>query len=662
MKPERQKEKQAGDKASPQNNNNNTTDEESSVKMECEDVKVEAKPKIEKLIIKTESMTVKTEYAPVKTEYAPVKTDTSKEKTDGVPEVEYVVTCKTESVSIDMKAEITPVLDESVAKSESAHVKTDYSTTKAEIVPLKFEPIKQESNEIKMEPIAVKSESPKVPEKDAEPVTSAATPATQKLSPDKIMSPVEGKENIPILKMADTASKNSPEVVEVPSKAKPPEVAVVEPEAFKGVNNTFIEVKKRKLDILKEGGLEVTPVRPTAGNPQKDGRPSVIQTVTPPAQIISKPLKPEMMPPPSINSVPPKRIHVPVAQALNISQVKAPPATPSKPTKPIPSTNPFPFVNGSTPPKVVQSKSIYCYSEKTVYGNPKDILSPAIKPVVHTPKFIGNIPRQNGGDPVDLSVNSPQKPVVEIMRIPQTSPSNSQTPYNRDAVTKNLYKTTSPIMDGRRLGPNLEITLVGPNGKSSNAPSLQKPYTCPPAQLHSPHSSGGFYQQQKRLSADYYIPNKMAKSDENGRYGKSMSSLHNDMKSGLNIPNPYGSKKSDLVNNHMKQMSQNQPQIKHYPNPGLPAFSPYLSQLYDGNKSMPPYLPLLDPAMYYSAAMQSLYSSNALNSVPPILPIPTPEQLKLYTELMAHGRLNFPFQPPPDGNPSTVNNHNLKKP
>lgn len=628
-------------------------DEESNIKIECEDLKSEVKPKIEKLIIKTESMTVKTEYAPV-------KKDTLKENIDSVPEkVEYVA-CKTESVSIDMKAEITPVLGETSVKSESTLVKTDYSTTKAEIVPLKFEPIKQESNEIKMEPVAIKSESTKVLEKDAEPVTSAATPATQKVSPDKIMSPVEGKENIPILKMADTALKNSPEVVEVPDKAKPLEVAIVESESFKGINNTFIEVKKRKLDILKEGGLEVTPVRPTVNNSTKDSRPSVIQTVTPPAQIISKPLKSEMMPPPSISSVPPKRIHVSVPQALNINQAKAPPATPTKSNKLIPPANSFPFVNGSTPPKVVQSKSIYCYSEKTVYGNPKDILSPAIKPVVHTPKFISNVPRQNGGDPVDLSVNSPQKPVVEIMRIPQMLPSSSQTPYNRDTVTKNLYKTTSPIMDGRRLGPNLEITLVGPNGKSST-PSLQKSYSYLPPQVHSPHPSSSPYQQQKRLSADYYTPCKMPKSEENGKYGRSMSSLHNNMKSGLNIPNPYASKKADLMNSHMKQMSQSQPQIKHFPNPGLPPFSPYLSQLYDGNKTIPPYLPLLDPTMYYSAAMQSLYSSNALSSVPPILPIPTPEQLKLYTELMAHGRLNFPFQPPPDGNPSAVNNH-LKKP
>lgn len=216
-------------------------------------------------------------------------------------------------------------------------------------------------------------------------------------------------------------------------------------------------------------------------------------------------------------------------------------------------------------------------------------------------------------------------------------------------------------MDGRRLGPNLEITLVGPNGKSSTPPTLHKPYY-PAAQLHSPHPSSSPYQHQKRYSSDYYSPNKIPKSDENGKYGKSLPSYHNDMKAGLNIPNPYASKKADMMNNHLKHVSQNHPQMKHFPNPSLPAFSPYLSQVYDGNKTLPPYVPLLDPAMYYSAAMQSLYSSNALSSVPPILPIPTPEQLKFYTELMAHGRLNLPFQLPPDGNPPTVNNNNLKKP
>ncbi|KAJ8921969.1 hypothetical protein NQ315_008606, partial [Exocentrus adspersus] len=663
VKPERQKEKQAiTDK--PQNNG---IDEQINIKTENEDVPPEAKPKIEKLIIKTESMTVKTEYVQSKPENA------NQEADSGVADTTEFLTCKTESVSIEMKAEITPVINENASISENPLVETDYSATKAEIVPLNCEPVKEESSEIKpMEPVpvpiptpvpvAVKSESMKIPEKDAEPVTSAATPAVEKVPPEKIMSPVEGKENIPIMKLADTPSKNSLEIVDVPNKPKPSEV---------DATNTFIEVKKRKLDILKEGGLEVTPVKPVITSPTKDIRPSVIQTVTPPAQIISKPLKPEMMPPPSISSVPPKRMHLAVPQALNINQMKTPPVTPtSKTIKTPPSPSSFPFVNGCTPPKVVQSKSIYCYSERTVYGNPKDILPSTKERDLHprmicAPKFVG-VPRQKGGDPVDLSVNSPQKPVVEIMRIPQIPISSAHSPYNRDSVTKNLYKTTSPIMDGRRLGPNLEITLVGPNGKSG-VPNLPKPYSYHPPPMHSPQSSSNPYQQHKRVSSDYYSPNKMAKNDENGKYTKSMPMLHNDVKTGLNIPNPYMNKspsiKADLVNNHLKHMSQNQPPIKHYPNPPLPTFSPYLSQLYDGNKTIPPYLPLLDPAMYYSAAMQSMYSSNAMNSVPPILPVPTPEQLKFYTELMAHGRLHLPFQLPQDGSPSMVNNNNnLKKP
>ncbi|KAJ8961448.1 hypothetical protein NQ318_014696 [Aromia moschata] len=271
------------------------------------------------------------------------------------------------------------------------------------------------------------------------------------------------------------------------------------------------------------------------------------------------------------------------------------------------------------------------------------------------------MPRQNGGDPVDLSVNSPQKPVVEIMRIPQTPSSSTQSPYNRDTVTKNLYKTTSSsIMDGRRLGPNLEITLVGPNSKSS-LPNL-KQFNFPSPRVPSPHTSSQF-QQQKRFSNDYYTANKSAKGDENGRYNKHViPPSYRDTKPSvdISIPNPFTSKNSSIKHDPVKQMSHNQ-SVKPFQAPGFPAFPPYLSQLYEGNKSIPPYLPIIDPAMYYSAAMQSLYS-NTMNSAPPILQLPTPEQLKFYTELMAHGRFNFPFQMPQDGNPSAVNSNNLKKP
>ncbi|KAJ8961463.1 hypothetical protein NQ318_014711 [Aromia moschata] len=266
-----------------------------------------------------------------------------------------------------MKAEIIPI------NSDMKHVQEDISSTKAEILPI--DPVKQETEDAKAEVIAIKTESTKIPEKNAEPLTSAATPVPQKVSPDQMMSPIEGKENIPVIKTGDVATKNSPEVIEVPYKPKLPEAVNVEPDTYK---STFIhEVKKRKLDILKRRRSRVRPPLPSPII--KDGRPTVIQQTTSPAQIISKPIKAEIMPPPPINSLPPKRTHISIPQALNISQVKVAPTTPIKPPKPSLATNPYSYVNGSTPPRVVQSKSIYSYSEKTVYGNPKDILSPTIK-------------------------------------------------------------------------------------------------------------------------------------------------------------------------------------------------------------------------------------------------------------------------------------------
>ncbi|KAJ8983017.1 hypothetical protein NQ317_014314, partial [Molorchus minor] len=449
-------------------------------KQKEDDDKSEVKPKVEKLIIKTESMTLTTECT-VKVESTPVKIENAIEKAE-CNTIKSESQIKPEAVPIEMKAEIIPIKSEIIPII--TEVKADVSSTKAEIVPI--EPITKE--EIKTEVVSVKPENPKLPEKLVEPLTSAATPVAQKVPPEKISSPVEGKENIPIIKTGDTATKNSSDIMDVPYKPKPTETSV-ESEPYK---STFIhEVKKRKLDILKEGGLEVTPVRPPMINPIKDSRPSVIQQITPPAQIISKAKAAEIMPPPPINSVPSKRMHISVSPAVNIGQVKVAPSTPIKPARVPPTTNSFTYMNGSTPPRVVQSKSIYSYSEKTVYS---------------------------GGDPVDLSVNSPQKPIVEIMRIPQTSSSSFQSPYNRDTVTKNLYKTSPSIMDGRRLGPNLEITLVGPNSNKSSVPNL-KPFSFPSTQVSSPHTSSQ-YAAPKRFAPDYYAPNKMAKSDENGRYGK----------------------------------------------------------------------------------------------------------------------------------------------
>lgn len=601
MKPERQKDKKlvvsdnADLKTNLSNNNIITNSPVQEIEESTETDKNSATDttsfKIDKIVIKTESMTVKAECTNsetplVKIEYA---TTVIKDEPEVInPEIVQNSTIKTEVIPI---------------KIEPLDIKTEESS----VIKIETQ-VEEIATEIKVEAFIKSS-------KDIEPLTTAVTPIAQ------LNSTVEGKENIPIIKTGDTASKNSPEIIEVPYKETP---------KVESVHNTFIhEVKKRKLDILKEGGLEVTPVRPTLMNtPIKDSsRPSVIHQASPPSfQLLSKSIKIDVMPPPTITTTPARRM----SQSYNASQVKI---TPSKKQAPS-TTNSFQY-NSATPPKVLQSKSIYSYSEKTIYGNPKEILASPVQPVV--PKFIGGIPR-TGGDPVDLSVNSPQKPIVEIMRVPQVSLGS---PYNRDSVTKNLYKSSTPnsLMDGRKLAPNLEITLVGPSKK--NAPVMLKPYNyTPPVQQiqHQSPSSSSQYHTKKRFSSDYRPMSKIAKNDEK---------LHT-------YP---GRPKLDTGSNQLKPTL---PQAQPFAPPRVPVPPQFLPQLYEQAKGLSPYLPILDPAMYYSAALQSLYTSGALNSSP-LLHVPTPEQLKFYADLMAHGRFNFPFPLPQDGTSSPRVNNNSKK-
>nr|CAI5853003.1 unnamed protein product [Callosobruchus analis] len=439
---------------------------------------------------------------------------------------------------------------------------------------------------------------------------------------DSAASPKSSEEPIPYASLGSTPQNHAFDSKENSFEPERSEITIT-PAAAESFKNKFIqEVKKRKLDILKEGGLEVTPVKPSLLL-DSPARPSVIQQTS----------SPKPMQPPSITSVP-RRTSADFPQTLNISKIRIPPTTPTK--KPsVPTTNnSFAFMNGSVPPKVVQSKSIYTYSEKTIYGNPKDVLTTFQPAVAHTPKFRDTIPQHSGGDPVDLSVTSPQKPVLEIMRVPQIP----YTPYNRDTVTKNL---TTPLMDGRRLGPNLEITLVNPKNKASNQPtanSLPKPHSY----SAQGHVSSTQSQSQKRRVSDYYSPRKVMKGDD-----KFVKPLPVD----LNVPNPFKNSSQPKAQTSKPNMAS----------PTLPAFPPFLAQLYEqtAKSGISPYLPFMDPAMYYSATMQNLYSAQSLNNAS-FLPIPTPEQIKLYTELMARSRLTFPMQMPLDGVNSFVNN-NLKK-
>lgn len=525
---------------------------------------------------------------------------------------------------LDIKVEV------KVETSVTVEVKLDERKDEAIVKKEVEKKLKEEPDIIKPSiPEGTKTEGSIIPE----PMTNAVAPVVTTAVPEKNMSPIEGKENIPSTK-SDPVGETPKESASVMSPLARAETNSIRRED----DTTLRDVKRIKLDILKEGGLEVTPVRSTSmATSIKEFRPSVIQA---PSNAFVP--KSPMGPPPLLSNVLPKRRATSLPANINITQIKAS-TTPVKQTKPPES---FQFLNGATPPKVVQSRSIYSYSEKVVYGNPKDIFQPSMMP--HTPKTIPmTVPRQpsSGGDPMDLSLTSPQKPALEIM---PTAHSFAQTPYNRASVTKNLYKTTPPpLPDGRKLGPNLEITLVN----SSRHPNVSY------VPKHSlPKRSGSETYAQKIAKL---------KSEElklNSKYSSSIPTMY---KSPADIPVPSNvyvknnsSSSSSSSNSSSNNMNAPKPDFtKHKPPMAPPAMphQPYLPPRFAPPETPNPFSPLMEN-LYYHAALQNMSLYSSLSTMPPpMLPLPTPEQLKFYAELMAHGRL-MPFSQPPDGHPS------MKKP
>lgn len=157
------------------------------------------------------------------------------------------------------------------------------------------------------------------------------------------------------------------------------------------------------------------------------------------------------------------------------------------------------YANGVLPPKVIQASSIFGTSgpEKTVYGNPKDPFMPPphvlhgapVKPLRAAP-----VTQSTPQDILDLTCKSnsppPQKPAVEIVRLP-SSPSPNQ--------ATNLTKNYS-LVDGKAVvGSNLEITLVNkshspnknrpPQKRSSNGKFMSTKTPTPPKDTYPKYTS-----------------------------------------------------------------------------------------------------------------------------------------------------------------------------
>lgn len=165
------------------------------------------------------------------------------------------------------------------------------------------------------------------------------------------------------------------------------------------------------------------------------------------------------------------------------------------------------YANGIQPPKVIQASSIFGTSgpEKTVYGNPKD-------PFMHPPHVLHGVPLKplrtappnpTPQDILDLTCKStspsPQKPAVEIVRLPTSSPNPG---------AQNLTKNYT-LVDGKAVvGSNLEITLVNkaqspgknraPQKRSSNGKFMSTKTPTPPKETYPKYTSPSHTNMQKK--------------------------------------------------------------------------------------------------------------------------------------------------------------------
>lgn len=407
------------------------------------------------------------------------------------------------------------------------------------------------------------------------PVTSVATNASTvvtltpppekdmkeiKLDPKQTTLLAQGKENIPLF-----GGEKFTEKTIVPPVCRSPEVIDLENESDTSRDKIIIpSFKKRKLEILREGGLEVTAV-------DLDARPSVIQSsvATSPQQTPPPPPPPSAMrsteeKQPSISPYPipatpnsiPKLISVTVtpdighmlpqehqnhqsripvgkqqpvhhnnnnnstmnnnnvtnSRVINLGNSNnaallqlyananvVPPISATIPQQP--NNRILPIPNGRlVPPKVTQSRSIFMHNEKTVYGNPKDILI--------SPKHRSVHPHQQSqqrsqysqmsndigqGGVLDLTQKSNEKPTfprpsLEIVRVPvvpRPNPLNLEMRNLPGAKDKQTLDRSSAdcskrvsfppyqnVIDSRTIASNnLEITLVNPKQKNNHHPN-----------------------------------------------------------------------------------------------------------------------------------------------------------------------------------------------
>lgn len=438
------------------------------------------------------------------------------------------------------------------------------------------------------------------------------------------------------------------------------------------IGKTSIPVfKKRKLEILKEGGLEVTAISSlgseTSVTPVVEKRPSVIQHTAPvPVQTSDHQV--------SITVTPD------VSHLLGSGSASGDMGATATPIPPFDPSNPSGVINiqdlkqkiqaqnlaqqvstAWSPPKVVQSRSIYTHSESTVYGNPKDILDPCALLFAER-ATLGHIMTPTEEEVLDLRVKSPQKSSISVNRVQVAS---FDTPKNLSKTHPKNNSSGFPLLGRAIVGSNLEITVVDvPKPSASNQVRVNTPTPQKPQQSVRKNSSK--------------VPQRLPPRNENGKF-VSASSAASTAPSHRSTSNPSGSASLIIPNPYLSsgrstpslssgrstpslssgrstpstrtRVSQSQSTVPTSSSsilqsflPGntslFPSFLPPVTAASNSGKNNNPFLALSDP-MYYS----SLYNQHGL--YPPTLtpafvsPLVTPsmippsaEQIQLYKELV----------------------------
>lgn len=518
------------------------------------------------------------------------------------------------------------------------------------------------------------------------------------------------KENIPVSNLSEglvlevkqepssegsASEKPLPEVIDlVPEQDSPAKVVKPSP---------VPALKKRKLEILKEGGLEVTAITPpvmasatSIGSVTitADRRPSVIQHAAP----VQSPILGQV----SI-TVTPDVTHMlgsPPTESNSAASTPSPTADCDLPSlrrsqvsvhdlkhtalqhlycgslSHVHSSTPSPSSTTEewVPPRVTQSRSIYAHSESTVYGNPKDGIESPRDSLNCRRSIVKPVP--SGGEVLDLRVSNPRRPAVSISRVTSVVSAHTSTRNPTRSTHKTNGVSPFPIIDGRAVvGSNLEITIVDVPKPS---PSLQQRQ-----QQMLLEQQKSLQHHRKSLSIKPAPSNRPLSKNENGKHNSlsithvppQRNSSHTSSGAHLVIPDPYlssamassrkslaseGSRSRQQQPNATPQASQSavppSSSMSYLPtgSPVYPGYLPQLSPVSASSTSKNLYhLPLLDP-MYYPALCGShgLYSPNLAAAAflsplqvatsPPLF-APSAEQLQLYKDLICQNHSNLRY-------------------